>query len=296
VRTESGRWQKLTLIIVLSLSLATAAYAGSYSQVIVDGDSHSDNGNLYRRLGIPQPPYWQGRWSNGPVAVEGLAGNLHALLVDDAWGGATTGVGNIVDGGTETQMGNQNLPGMSTSFNATKYSFTLTTMRTALFVVCGGSNDFGTDGMTTATADQAAANVVSIVSGLRRLGARHILVCGLPDLGMAPEIASQGEQQAAWATYLSNYFNQKLVADLPAGILYYSIYALEHQIVLNPGAYGLTDVKDPCFSNGVVCAHPDQYLFWDGVHVTAHVHSILAQGFTHTVVLNPPRQEAGSKP
>src|SRR5664279_1825833 len=143
MRIRRFAFQVQLLLVFLLCTLTGLASAATYSTVIVYGDSHSDNGNIYRLLGIPGPPYWNGRWSNGPVAVEGLAATLHVPLVDDAWAGATTGIGNIVDGGTTTKLGNQRLPGMTTTFNATKYSFSPVTLRTALFVIWGGGNDFG---------------------------------------------------------------------------------------------------------------------------------------------------------
>ncbi len=270
-------------LVFLLCSLTGLASAATFSTVIVYGDSHSDNGNIYRLLGIPGPPYWNGRWSNGPVAVEGLAAALHLPLVDDAWAGATTGTGNIVDGGTTTRLGNKGLPGMTTTFNATKYSFSPVTLHTALFVIWGGGNDFGTDGFTTVVADHAVSNLVAMAAGLQKMGAKSILVPGLPDMGLDPEYVAQGPQFAAWATYLSVYFNQKLVAALPKGVLFYDTYGLEHKMISNPGAYGLTDVSDPCYNNGSVCGKPDQYLFWDGVHMTAHIHSILAREFALAV-------------
>ena len=118
------RQRSLYFLLCTPLLFAVAAFSSTYSKVIVYGDSHSDNGNVYRQLGIPGAPYWNGRWSNGPVAVEDLATSLRAPLADNAWAGATTGIGNLVDGGTTTRLGNHNLPGMTTSFNATKHSFT----------------------------------------------------------------------------------------------------------------------------------------------------------------------------
>jgi phospholipase/lecithinase/hemolysin len=61
--------------------------------------------------------------------------------------------------------------------------------------------------------------------------------------------------------------------------MYYDSYSFEHRVVANPGAYGLTDVVDPCYSNGLVCGDPDQYWFWDGVHMTRHVHALFAREF-----------------
>ena len=86
------------------------------SQVVVFGDSLSDNGTGFYAVttaaaaaGVPgvfpvpfSPPYDSGRFSNGPVAVERLAQQLGAPLVDLAQGGATTGIGNSLDGGSPT--------------------------------------------------------------------------------------------------------------------------------------------------------------------------------------------------
>ena len=58
------------------------------STLVVFGDSLSDNGNLFDLIGIPQPPAWEGRVSNGPTYVEQLASFLHMRLDDRAFAGA----------------------------------------------------------------------------------------------------------------------------------------------------------------------------------------------------------------
>jgi len=52
--------------------------------------------------------------------VEQLATSLGAPLVDFAWVGATTGIGNYGDGGTPTSFGTYSLPGMQTEFAESK--------------------------------------------------------------------------------------------------------------------------------------------------------------------------------
>ena len=59
------------------------------SRLVVFGDSLSDNGNLFKLTGEPPPPYWEGRFSNGPTYAEQLAQLLGAHLNDRAFGGAT---------------------------------------------------------------------------------------------------------------------------------------------------------------------------------------------------------------
>lgn len=67
--------------------------------LFVFGDSLSDTGNFYGATQQPQsPPYFTGRFSNGPVAVEGLAQQLgFTIAANYAWGGARTGRDNFFD-------------------------------------------------------------------------------------------------------------------------------------------------------------------------------------------------------
>src|SRR3954467_13444925 len=92
------------LAFVIS-SVSTFALAESISAVVVYGDSLSDNGNLFAATGQPTAPYLQGRKSDGPVAVEQLAAALGVPLIDVAWIGATSGIGNYSDCGTPTSPG-----------------------------------------------------------------------------------------------------------------------------------------------------------------------------------------------
>ena len=91
---------KLTLAAsALALGLATAgtASAQDYGRIVTFGDSLSDNGNLYAAIANPtSPPYFQGRFSNGPVWVE-LLGWTQARV-----GGSLTGSYNSAYGGSRT--------------------------------------------------------------------------------------------------------------------------------------------------------------------------------------------------
>jgi hypothetical protein len=113
------------LVAALAITLPVSAYdnssrkfkvtthddRGDRSQVVVYSDSLADSGNIYKLFGVPGPPYWHGRWSNGPVAIEDMASILGMPLLDYAYAAATTGLGNLIDGGTPEQLGSLGLPG-----------------------------------------------------------------------------------------------------------------------------------------------------------------------------------------
>jgi phospholipase/lecithinase/hemolysin len=111
------------------------------SEIFVFGDSLSDTGNIFaltKGQVPPSPPYFQGRASNGPVAVELLAKqdpnftlnplNNFALL------GAGTGKGNSL----EDDLGGIDLPGLRDQIDTFSAVTKLTTGKAdknALYVV-----------------------------------------------------------------------------------------------------------------------------------------------------------------
>lgn len=272
-------------MIVAALSLmvfagASPLWASFYSSLIVFGDSLSDNGNLYALTGgfAPQsPPYYNGRYSNGPVAVEQLSGILGAPLVDLAVAGATTGVGNIGDGGTQTSVGAFGLPGMKTEVLLAG-AIPPPVASTSLFVVWGGADD----SLSKGSASSAAGDILGIVAALEAQGATHILVPGLPDLGKTPEFSG-----SASATAFSQTFNQDLLAGLPSGATYFDTYALLNSVLADPSAYGLSNVTSACLTGTTPCADPSSYLFWDDIHPTTAADSILATAFAGAVGAAP---------
>lgn len=278
VRRVVSRCLSLALALML---LPAVGRADSFSAVFVFGDSLSDNGNLHSALSnlgldFPPAPYYNGRFSNGPVAVEYLAAVLNAPLYDFAFGGATTGIGNQTDGGTQTTLGALGLPGILTQVLGV--SIPPAVVPSSLFVIWGGANDFEIGGSPIT----AAVDILTVVAGLQGAGAKNILVPGLPNLALTPEF--YGDPAAA---LFSAQFNAILQQNLPTGATYFNVDALLNQIVANPGAYGFTNVTDACFDGTTVCANPDQYLFWDKIHPTSRGDAILAGQFRGAVTPEP---------
>ncbi len=267
-------------ITTLLAAIALPARATPFSSIVVYGDSLSDNGNLYSAtLGAyPPPPYVNGRFSNGPVAVEQLAAQLNTPLLDFAYGGATSGVGNIVDGGTATTRGLVGLPGLLAELPLSSGIVPSSTIPSSLFIVWGGANDYETLSNPTladsaAAAQTAAADIDEIVTALQAEGASSILVPNLPDLGKTPEFYGD-----ASASAYTNDFNGLLAATLPTGATLFDTDAVFNSILSSPGSYGFSNTTTPCITAG---ANPacTGYLFFDDIHPTTAVDTILAQDF-----------------
>jgi phospholipase/lecithinase/hemolysin len=274
-----------TLAITILLAAATSvANASSFSSIVVYGDSLSDNGNLFAATGglAPAPPYVDGEFSNGPVAVQQLATLLNTPLADFAFGGATTGIGNIGDGGTPTSFGVLHLPGMQTELAGSAGLVPPAIIPSSLFIVWGGADDFESLSSPTvvqseAAAEAAATNIDGLVAALQTEGATNILVPNLPNLGLTPEFNGD-----AAAIAYSSTFDLALAVTLPSGATLFDTNALFNEILASPNTYGFTNTTTPCTS---ASANPacTGYLFFDDIHPTTAADTILAQNFEAAV-------------
>ena len=279
------------LTVAAAGAVASAASAQSYGRLVVFGDSLSDNGNLYAATFNTQPtspPYFQGRFSNGAVFTELLGFNAGR----SAAGASVTGSINYAYGGARTDssafppgMRNQLLAytGAGGTFGAND-----------LVSILGGANNIfqglpaaGASANPTGTiapvVAAAAADVNFLVNNVAAAGAGTILVGNIPSLGNAP--AFRGTPAAPLAEFAGTSFNSALLAGLMTtaaarpgtNIILFDIYKVGAALTANPGGFGLTNVTDACFNGVTVCATPNTYLFWDGVHPTAAGHQLIAR-------------------
>lgn len=255
--------------------------APAFSGLVVLGDSLSDQGRLFGATGglfPPDPPYFQGRISNGPVWIEHLAPRL-GLSVSAAnnlaVAGATTGTANYNEPllGTDLPGLADELTGFVTSLGGQPAD------PDALYVVWAGANDFFVPFDDAAAAiGQAVTNLATTVGTLQAVGAEHILLMNMPDLGLTPFALASG--QAAQLTALSTAFNTALdatLAGLALDVTLVDAFDRFQEIVADPGAVGLTNVTHAAFDGTTVIGDPEQFLFWDAVHPTAAGHRLIAE-------------------
>lgn len=281
------------LTVAAAGAFATAASAQSYNRLVVFGDSLSDNGNLYAATGNTtptSPPYFNGRFSNGPVFTELLGFNAGRYTA----GAPVTGSVNYAFGGARTDS-SLNPPGMRLQLLA--YTGAGGTFgANDLVSILGGANNIfqavpaaagsaNPTGAIQPVALAAAADINFIVNSVAGAGAGTILVSNLPNLALTPQF-NQGPFAAAapLADYAGTQFNGALLAGLMttaaarpgSNIILMDLYKIGPALVANAGAFGLTNVRDTCLNGATICATPDTYLYWDSVHPTAAGHRLLA--------------------
>lgn len=81
---------KASIVFSLVILSATSTIA-AIDKVILYADSYSDSGNDYKNSEFPSsPPYWKGRFSNGPTWAEYVAKSISIPFSNNGYGGATT--------------------------------------------------------------------------------------------------------------------------------------------------------------------------------------------------------------
>lgn len=265
-----------TGFVLFSFMLPLKATAATFSQIYVFGDSLSDTGNSLNATGLPpSPPYFQGRFSNGPVWTEYLANDLGLSpqqQTNYAFGGANTGNDNTLIPGV------QGLPGLQQQIDSFKATNTSADPN-ALYVVWAGANDYLS--RSTTNPNVPVNNLSTAVSSLAGYGAKNIMVANLPDLGKLP--GTSGDiQVSSGLSALSEAHNEGLAANLnlprqqsDVNIIPVDVNSLFKQAIANPQKFNFTNVTQSCLTQTSVCANPDKYLFWDDIHPTTVSHELV---------------------
>lgn len=288
---RKGFGRLLAALVLAGTGLA--AQAQSFSNLFIFGDSLSDTGNIFALTSGAQPPspYFNGRFSDGPVWAEYLAGGLglpngaRASLqggTNFAFGGARTAGGSIPSLQSQVVGFANGLPALDPN---------------ALYVLVGGGNDmrdarsaFPTMDATgaagrLAAATTAATNLRNAMTALAAKGARNFLVSSLPDLGNTPEAVGLG--LVAPSADASLQFNLQINSLLGWGtsqgfaMSFLDMAgvgnAIRNDALNNGGAvYGITNVQTPCGSFqgsiGIACSVSG---FSDALHPSARAHQII---------------------
>lgn len=297
--------KRVKLFIFLFLAVVTQhIYAAPIKQLVILGDSLSDNGNFYSATFkfVPKQPYFAGRFSNGPTWAENVAATLFAryhlaLAVNMAYGGATAKPSrNDITWQVNSYLKQYVKPGQ--------------TFENHLFVIWIGSNDYlPAKGKVNAETDEVIASIKKQIDTLLAHGAKHFLIIGLPDLSKTPLANLVGPLYQAKVKALSTMHNKKLFAMLEnekkahkdIEFTAFDPNPLFAEAIKHPRKFGIKNSKDACFEGDtfmysvlsdksygyidvpinhdaiIVCRDKDDRMFWDHVHPTRVVHERIAE-------------------
>jgi outer membrane lipase/esterase len=302
----------LNLFVTFCLFFPLTSTAGSYTKMIVFGDSLSDTGNLATlALVSPKasefqylnaPPYAKA-FTNGPTAVVQLAELLKippltpALYFIDPANNLNPGTNYAIAGaraaGNEpidlnTQIGAFLLGLQAQGINAPS---------DALYILFIGGNDIrdmrdSTDFKTVYTIlEKASQNIQNGLSLLIASGARHIIVVNSPDIGNLPETKIKAASQHQFhlikrARLFTRAYNQALADTVSRvekatqlDLVLFDVFTTFNNIVKDSRSYLFTNAKDACFSSIAFIYYPtcssselDAFVYFDEIHPTRRVH------------------------
>jgi phospholipase/lecithinase/hemolysin len=314
-----------------------------FNKIVVFGDSLSDNGNLYalyHGLVPKSPPYFKGRFSNGPVWAENMAdffqNKSKIETANYALGGET-----IIDYGSDKHIQSLYLEISVLDY----YAHSLLSDRSkTLFVIWIGGNDYlrapitDVDKLSTDVVDALQATIQDLIDK----GGKYFLILNLPDMGKSPYARVSKQKDILSQATVAH--NQKLEAAITklqndnkdAVLKAYNVNALFSDLLAHPDNYNqkygthLQDATSACWEGGYTlhqlqspaaviarelsaggnanssvnkladmivsspdlnaafqvqkeqdagvepCKDPGALIFWDSVHPTDAVHSIIS--------------------
>ncbi len=278
---------------------ALAANATPYTDIVVFGDSLVDAGNI-SILNPGFPPsgsgYYNGRFANGPLYTDLLYQAAFGTYMTPSLGGGT----NFAFGGARAvdnsgfSAGADLIPDLGAQVDMFAASRGGTADSGALYIVNIMGNDVfalmrnDINGMTPDSyAAAVAASLAEQIQRLHDMGARHILVTGVPNADISEAFLLQSLVDSALDGLV-----------LESELMLYSYLDLFTRILADPASVGLPadiDLTTPCLVGETPSPDIDctGYFFFDQTHPTAAVHEVVAREVARLVGLTQVSEPAG---
>lgn len=241
------------LLCLSSLAVAAASQM-KFKHITVFGDSLSDNGNLYSysfHVVPKSPPYFKGRFSNGPVWSE--------LLATQYFGDRESTFGDYAVGGAGAVLSTKAVLPYTLWTEISDYLLRQESEQVAdtLFFVWIGANNYlnaptNIDEMTTKVVDATESGIERLIDH----GAKMLVLANLPDIGVTPKSRQDGTDDITHQLSLEHNrklyeLYQKLQQQHPdVRFVYFDANKLFIEAMATPEKYHITDVKNSCYTGG----------------------------------------------
>ncbi|PVU92736.1 hypothetical protein BB561_003638 [Smittium simulii] len=287
----------LSGVVALSLA-ASITVSAAKPHLVVFGNSLSDIGNVENLS--TDIPYWNRRFSNGPVWNEYLAYFNNYTLINFAIGGATsnnTSVKKFTNKTVEIPSALEQIGLFSNTFGG---KFEPSTMKDDIAVIEIGGNDL-LSGVeleaalkidVEAFASSVAGNIVDSVKIVKGLGYKKIIVTAVSDISDIPATSmlseSSSDNVSKYPTAINDKLDSLLNSEFSANNSTDFIRLINLNQVINIIAdnfkdqLNITVTDEPCYvvSDSYkllsVCNNSDNYVFTDSVHPSTKTHALLA--------------------
>ena len=299
------RWVASFLMLMGSVCVAAQPHSLSSDQsmplvthtskvkLVIFGDSLSDNGNSYEfshHQKPAAPTYYQGRFSDGPIWIDYVA-NLIFLDADKQK------ILNYAFGGAGVLHSQPHVFILSQEIDSYLLTHSVRPDTDTWFILWIGANDYLLHPDSNETdVNKVVTEIDRNLSRLQKHGAQHIVVMGLPDLGVLP-YANDLEVQSS-LSMLTRLHNQQLknrITQLQNQYPqltwnYIDVNQTFTTLMQHPKQYGFTYTQTRCYVPDIseqiagnktgqnhVQNNCRKYVFFDQFHPTTFVHQILAK-------------------
>ncbi|MBO3463953.1 SGNH/GDSL hydrolase family protein [Aetokthonos hydrillicola Thurmond2011] len=268
-----------------------------FTNLYIFGDSYSDTGNAFNATGgvLAAPPNYSGRFSNGRLWVDYLAdgleiglqpnteGTLNNQGINFSFAGSTTGLDNLFP---MVIPDLPELPGLQhqiDSFTSLLQKNQQSADPNALYVVWAGTVDYGpfvngvpqySDIITTIT------NISTAIKALIEFGAKNILLVNLIDISKTPLMLEVDDTtNSQLVSQVINKHNQALEEisysfEDKVNLILFDVKSVIDEALAYPKTFGFNNTTQAC--SLVEFSNPDEYVFWDQVHLTTRVNQLIA--------------------
>jgi outer membrane lipase/esterase len=276
---RKSNWIPIVLAFLGLASITAQAKTPSYDALYVFGDSYCDVGNLFIATGGAEPaaPYYLGRFSNGPIWLDHVAGFLGVPLKPSLAGGTDYAFG----GAWVTQP--QSVTGVPSVLQQVELYLVQHDGRAdpnALYILEGGGNDIldTPSGSPELLGLRIAEGIARGELLLREAGAKHFVIPDLLNVGLLPAAAGHVGFAKAASVATDQSLDELLASEQfleGIHIIRMDVFSLLNAVVTDPAHFGFTDVTDPCLTT-VICSNPYVNFFWDTHHPTVFGHGFFA--------------------
>src|SRR5262249_34787643 len=139
-------------------------------------------GNSFVLFKKPQPPYFAGRWSNGPIWVDYFPSVAnHFDSITPFYADRTSGTNIAIGGSTSADVLNRQIPDY---IQAKGHPTGGRISSDDLYCIWVGADDFA----NRIAPQQTAANILRGITALARAGAKQIILVNIPAIWLTPYV------------------------------------------------------------------------------------------------------------
>ncbi|CAF0981767.1 unnamed protein product [Rotaria sordida] len=290
----------IPILIILIDHVQTFYLKCPFDTIVTFGDSHTDTGNVYNLTEHHWPlvpPYYQGRFTNGPVWIEKL--NV-SNIINYAYGDATIDNDNLVAGFTGPNR--TIVPGIRQQIvdYLTVTDISKIDLSTTLYIIWASGNEYLID--SSLSADTVITSLIAAVYDLLVVGIQHLILINVPPIQSFPGVNNDSRLNT-----LINQHNNYLVINISdiladyttVSIRIFDVYSLITDILSNNSMY-ILNKTDKCWNildNHIIsqCKNPDGYVFIDDYHFTSVIHQVIANNIKQFILSSALKNFSSSK-